>query len=79
MRLTDDYQYESKEEKEKEKEEENKKQTSKKPDKKEPPKKPTQDDLHEFNEWVSKKETRINSEIFQKHFSDILKTVYKKK
>ena len=73
MRLTDDHQYES-EEKEKEQ------QTGKKLDKKEPPKKPTQDDLHEFNEWVNKKETRINSEIFQKYFSfqrlsDMLKAV----
>ena len=71
MRLTDDYQYESEEEQ----------QTSKKLDKKELPKKRTKDDLSEFNEWVNKKETCINSELFKKNFSfqgpnDMLKTVY---
>ena len=45
--LTDDYQYESEEEREQ--------QTSKKPDKKELPKKPTKDDLKKFNEWLIKK------------------------
>ena len=44
---TDDYQYESEEEREQ--------QTSKKPDKKELPKKPTKDDLKKFNEWLIKK------------------------
>ena len=63
MRLTDDYQYESEKEEEEEEEEE-KKQISKKPDKKEPPKKPIKDDWSKFNEWVNKKETGINSEIF---------------
>ena len=37
--------------------------------------------MRKFNEWVNKKETRINSELFQKHFkfqrlSDMLKTLY---
>ena len=63
------------------KKEEKQKQTSKKLDKKEPPKKPTNDDLIRFNEWVNRKETGMNSEIFQKHFSfqkpsDMLKAVY---
>ena len=75
MRLIDDYQYESEEE---EKEEQ---QTSKKLDKKEPPKKPTKEELREFNEWVNKKKTGINSEIFQKYISfqrpsNMLKAVY---
>ena len=61
MRLTDDYQFESEEEREQ--------QTSKKPDKKELPKKPTKDDLNEFNEWVNREETGINHNLFQKHFS----------
>ena len=78
MRLTNDYQLESEEVKKEEK----KKQISKKPDKKEPPKKLTKDDWIEFNEWVNKKETDINSEIFQKYFksqrpSDMLKTLYR--
>ena len=35
-----------------------------------------------FNEWVNRKETGKNSEVFQKHFksqrpSDMLKSVYK--
>ena len=83
MRLTDDYQYESeKEEEEEEEEEEEKKQISKKPDKKEPPKKPIKDDWSKFNEWVNKKETGINSEIFQRYFkyqsrSDMLKNLYR--
>ena len=55
-----------------------KKQISKKPDKKEPPKKPTKDNASNFNEWVNRKETGINTEIFQKYFryqrpSDMLK------
>ena len=37
--------------------------------------------MRKFNEWVSKKETSINHELFQKHFkfqrpSDILKALY---
>ena len=58
--LTDDYQYESKEEEE---EEEEKQQTSKKSDKKS-----TKDNASNFNEWVNKKETDINSEMFQEYF-----------
>ena len=51
LRLTDDYQYESeKEEKEQ--------QTSKK----ELLKKPTEEDDSNFNDWVNKKETSINSD-----------------
>ena len=71
LRLTDDYQYESEEEKEQ--------QTSKK----EPPKKkPTEEDASSFNEWVNKKETNINSGIFQKFFkfqrpSDMFKHLHK--
>ena len=61
VRLTDDYQYVS--------EEEQQQQTSKNLDKKELPKKPTKDDLSEFNEWVNKKETGINRELFKKHFN----------
>ena len=77
MRLPDDYQYEPDEEKEKQQQ-----RTSKKLDKKELPKKPTKDDLRNFNEWVNKKETGINCELFREHFkfqrpSAILK-VYKK-
>ena len=38
--------------------------------------------MSKFNEWVNRKKTDINSEIFQKHFSfqrpsDMLKNVYK--
>ena len=38
--------------------------------------------MSKFNEWVNRKETDINSEIFQKHFSfqrpsDMLKNIYK--
>ena len=49
--------------------------------KKEPPKKPTKEELREFNEWVNKKKTGINSEIFQKYISfqrpsNMLKAVY---
>ena len=73
MRLIDDYQYESEEEKEQ--------QTRKKLDKEESPKKLTKNDLSEFNKWVNKKETGINRELFQKHFKfqrsgDMLKTLY---
>ena len=68
LRLTDDYQYESEEEKEQ--------QTSKKPDKK-----LTKGRASNFNEWVNRKESDINSEIFQKYFSfqrpsDMLKILY---
>ena len=49
--------------------EEEEKQTDKKPDKKEPPKKPTKSDVLEFNELIIKKETGMNRELFQKHFS----------
>ena len=75
LRLTDDYQYESEEEKEKQ-------QTSKKLNKKELPEKPTKGNASNFNEWVNRKETGKNSEVFQKHFkfqrpSDMLKSVYK--
>ena len=70
LRLTDDYQYESEEAKEQ--------QTSKK----ELLKKPTEEDESNFNEWVNKKETSINSEIFQRLFkfqrpSDMFKLLYK--
>ena len=70
LRLTDDYQHESEEEEEK--------QTSKK----ELLKKPTEEDGNNFNEWVNKKETNINSEIFQRLFkfqrpSDMFKLLYK--
>ena len=70
MRFTDDYQYESEEEEEK--------QTSKK----ELLKKPTEEDGNNFNEWVNKKETNINNEIFQRLFkfqrpSDMFKLLYK--
>ena len=63
---------------EKEKKEEKEQQTSNK----EPLKKPTKDDVSNFNEWVNKKETCINYELFEKHFkflrpSDMLKSVYK--
>ena len=70
LRLTDDYQYESEEAKEQ--------QTSKK----ELLKKPTEEDESDFNEWFNKKETNINSEIFQRLFkfqrpSDMFKLLYK--
>ena len=69
LRLTDDYQYESEEAKEQ--------QTSKK----ELLKKPTEEDGSNYNEWVNKKETNINSEIFQRLFkfqrpSDMFKLLY---
>ena len=56
LRLTNDYQYESEEEKKEEKEQ--------KTSKKEPLKKPTKDDVSNFNEWVNKKESGINYELF---------------
>ena len=72
LRLTDDYQYESEEDREQ--------QTSKNPDKKELHKKTTKDDLRKFNEWVNKKETSIDRELFKRHFnfqspSDMLKVL----
>ena len=78
MRLTDDFQYESEDEEEKEEKEQ---QTSKKPGKKEALKKLTKDNASNFNTWINRKETGINSEIFQKHFkfqrpSDMLKSLY---
>ena len=74
LRLTDDYQYESEEEEEKEEKEQ---QTSKK----EPLKRPAKDGVSTFNEWVNKKETGINYELFKKYFkfqrpSDMLKDLY---
>ena len=50
--------------------------------KKEPLKKTTKDDVRNFNEWVNKKETGINYNLFEEHFkfqrpSDMLKSVYK--
>ena len=62
----------------KKKKEQKEQQTSKK----EPLKKSTKDDVNNSNEWVNKKETDINYELFQKHFkfqkpSDMLKPVYK--
>ena len=78
LRLTDDYQYKSEEEKEEEKEQ----QTSKKRNKKEPHKKPAKDDAKKFNKSVNREETDKNSKIFQKCFSfqrpsDMLKELYK--
>ena len=73
MRLTDDYQYKSEEEKE-----EKEQQTRKK----EPFKKPTKEDVSNFNEWVNERERNINSEIFQRQSklqrpSAMLKSSYK--
>ena len=73
LRLTDDYQYESEEEKEQ--------QASKKLGKKEPIKKPTKYDCKELDTLVTKEEAGINLELFKKHFnfqrpSDMLKVVY---
>ena len=31
-------------------------------------KKSTKDDVNAFNEWINKKETDINRELFKKHF-----------
>ena len=49
-------------------------------DNKETLQKPTKDDLKEFNEWVNKKKTSINRELFKKNFkfrrlSDMLKVL----
>ena len=57
LRLTDDYQYESEEEKE---------QTNKKSDIKEPPENPTKTDMRELNKFITKEETGMNKELFQK-------------
>ena len=67
--------------KKKKKKKEKDQQTSKRSHKKEPPKKLTKDNLSKFNEWVNRKETDINFELFKKHFnfqrpSDMLKAVY---
>ena len=72
LRLTEDYESESDEEK----------QTRKKPDKKEPPKKPTSTDMKEFNKLVIKEETGMNRELFKTYFNfqistAMLKAVYK--
>ena len=62
----------------KKKKEQKEQQTSEK----EPLKESSKDDANNFNEWVNKKETDINYELFQKHFkfqkpSDMLKPAYK--
>ena len=62
LRLTDDYQYKS--------EEKEQQQTSEKPNKKEPLKKPTRNDVSNSSEWVNRKETGLNNEIFQKNFKN---------
>ena len=48
----------------------------------EPPKKSTKDNMSNFNEWINRKETGINNEIFQEYFkhqipSDIMKDLYR--
>ena len=75
LRLTDDYQYESEEEKKEQ-------QTSERLNKKEPLKKSTKYNWITFNEWVNEKEAGINSEVFPEHFryqrpSDMLEDLYK--
>ena len=55
--------------KKKKKKKEKDQQTSKRSHKKEPPKKLTKDNLSKFNEWVNRKETDINFELFKKHFN----------
>ena len=45
-------------------------------------KKSTKDNVSNFNEWINRKETGINSEIFQEYFkhqipSDMLKDLYR--
>ena len=60
-----------------------KKQKEQQTSEKEPPKKPTKDNVSNHSEWVYRKETGINTEIFQKHFSSfqrpsaMLKSLYK--
>ena len=60
LRLADNYQYESNEEKEEEQQ-----QSSKTPDKTEPRKKPTKDDFSGFNEWVNGKEKAWTANYFR--------------
>ena len=48
----------------------------------EPPKKSAKDNMSNFNEWINRKETGINSEMFQGYFkhqipSDMLKDLYR--
>ena len=62
--------------------EEKKEQKEQQTSKNELLKKPRKDDVSNFNEWVNKKETGINYELFEKHFKfkrpkDVLKSVYK--
>ena len=59
LRLSDDYEYESKKEE---------KETDKKPNKKEPPKKPTENSAKELGKLVNKEETDMNWGLFQKDF-----------
>ena len=60
MRLIDDYQYESEEEKEQ--------QTRKKPDKEEQPKKLTKNDLSEFIKWINEKRNEYKPWIVSETF-----------
>ena len=65
LRLTDDYQYPSEEEQEeKQKEKQEEKQKEEQEEKQE-----TISDVNEFNKWINKKETSINTELFTKHFN----------
>ena len=62
--------------------EEKKEQKEQQTSKNELLKKPRKDDVSNFNEWVNKKETGINYELFEKRFkfkrpSNVLKSVYK--
>ena len=62
--------------------EEKKEQKEQQTSKNESLKKPRKDDVSNFNEWVNKKETGINYELFEKRFkfkrpSNVLKSVYK--
>ena len=71
MRLADDYQYESEEEKE---------QSSKNSDKKQPSKKLAKTDVRELNKLIFK-ETSINKKLFKRYFNfrmptAMLKAVY---
>ena len=69
LRLNNDYQYESEEEKE---------QTSIKSDKKEPPKKPTKTDVRELNELITKEEIGMNWELFKRYFNFKIPTAMRK-
>ena len=60
LRVTDDYQYDSEEEKE---------QTSKNSDKKELLKKPTKTDVRELNEFIIKEQTGMKRELFKRYFN----------